>query len=819
MLRSATEMPTFLAPATLALPAAATPPVWRFFFLTSTRRDLEGIAYRGLRPAQAAPVPPGEACSVKASLASLPPLRPRQRMRGPGTRQYTPAPPALCPTGEIPIVIAAAGVSAGTPSLADIPRNVDNDDAIRLSPPARGLVPFPSPFPDPATAVPLTAPLASPPWRIRIPAVESAPVQAALRASDMIDAIPAAAECPPCPSAFENAAPFHFRVSQEASRAQRAKPALILGAVSSSHTPLPGPVTAIPSANAVRPRQRMRGPGARQHTPAPATLRSWGPAADSFLGPAPGPLAAQKIAASCPIWLALSVALPSRPQSAGLPAPLSPETAQLSSLFTAVGSAAGLLDLPTQLIRTGPCQAITTTPFALWRSSPVLPSGFAALPGAHCIPVAPRIGQEKRRPPLPQPCIPAAVRTESPLFRPTPHLTPGVRIAAAIENCRPAADETEAAAAAGFLNETPAAVPGSSSSVLDSAEFPLYPVWLPALFSLWKPLVRLRPSRGMNPSEADAAESGCDEVRLAEGPGFFGLLSFPGAPKPAGVPPVKAPPAESTPAPATVALPPGPSALQKTIDAWRAAPRVARFMAIAIPFMIPALLLGPKIGANLSFQIPSSNWGAVTTAIKERSTVDIQEDFRSGLGGWTGPADWQSTWSTDGSGSVQPGHLALLRATVPLRDYHLEFQSYVSSKALGFVFRAQDMNNYYATQINVKKPGPLPTVTLVRYAVIGGREEARQEMSIPLYLREDTLYKVVVAVEGEHFATTINGQIVDAWSDGRLKSGGVGLFADKGAVAHVRSIRVVDHEDFIGWVCSQVSQWTVDRRTLGVKHE
>jgi hypothetical protein len=78
---------------------------------------------------------------------------------------------------------------------------------------------------------------------------------------------------------------------------------------------------------------------------------------------------------------------------------------------------------------------------------------------------------------------------------------------------------------------------------------------------------------------------------------------------------------------------------------------------------------------------------------------------------------------------------------------------------------------------------------------------------------------VLVTVEGEHFSVSINGQLVDAWSDNRLKSGGVGLFAAKGDGAHVRSVHVVDHEDFLGWLCSQVSQWTADRRTIGVKHE
>jgi hypothetical protein len=86
-----------------------------------------------------------------------------------------------------------------------------------------------------------------------------------------------------------------------------------------------------------------------------------------------------------------------------------------------------------------------------------------------------------------------------------------------------------------------------------------------------------------------------------------------------------------------------------------------------------------------------------------------------------------------------------------------------------------------------------------------------------MYLRSDTLYNVLVKIQGDNFTITINGQLVESWSDSRLKSGGVGLFADKGEVAHVRSIHVTENEDFLGWLCSQVSHRNADRGRIGVK--
>jgi hypothetical protein len=88
-----------------------------------------------------------------------------------------------------------------------------------------------------------------------------------------------------------------------------------------------------------------------------------------------------------------------------------------------------------------------------------------------------------------------------------------------------------------------------------------------------------------------------------------------------------------------------------------------------------------------------------------------------------------------------------------------------------------------------------------------------------MYLRSDTLYNVLVTVQGESFTFNVNGQLVDAWSDDRLKSGGIGFFAEKGEISDIRSVHVVDNEDFLGWLCSEVSRWNADRSRIGVKHE
>jgi hypothetical protein len=165
---------------------------------------------------------------------------------------------------------------------------------------------------------------------------------------------------------------------------------------------------------------------------------------------------------------------------------------------------------------------------------------------------------------------------------------------------------------------------------------------------------------------------------------------------------------------------------------------------------------------------------------------------------------------------VRPGRLALFHPSLSLSDYRFEFVSQIDSKGLGFVFRAADSNNYQAAKLVTVKPGPLVSLALVRYAVIGGHEGPRTQIPLSIEARRDTIYRMLVTVQGDHFSVDVNGQLAAGWTDDRLKSGGVGFFTDRGESARLVSVHVVDKQDFLGWLCSQVSPWTADRQVSGV---
>jgi hypothetical protein len=57
-------------------------------------------------------------------------------------------------------------------------------------------------------------------------------------------------------------------------------------------------------------------------------------------------------------------------------------------------------------------------------------------------------------------------------------------------------------------------------------------------------------------------------------------------------------------------------------------------------------------------------------------------------------------------------------------------------------------------------------------------------------------------INGTDFSTTVNGQVVDSWSDDRLRAGGIGFFAESGEQASLRYVQVTDKNSVIGHLLS-----------------
>ncbi len=142
----------------------------------------------------------------------------------------------------------------------------------------------------------------------------------------------------------------------------------------------------------------------------------------------------------------------------------------------------------------------------------------------------------------------------------------------------------------------------------------------------------------------------------------------------------------------------------------------------------------------------------------------------------------------------------------------IEFLGEIDQKGMGCAFRAKDLNNFYALKLTIVKPGPLPMVRMIRYAVIDGKEGPHVEKPLPLTVSKDMLYRVMLNVQGSDFTIMAQGQVVDFWSDDRLKRGGVGFFCGRGEKARVRWVEVSHQFDTLGRLCAYLAPYGIEGR-------
>jgi len=237
-------------------------------------------------------------------------------------------------------------------------------------------------------------------------------------------------------------------------------------------------------------------------------------------------------------------------------------------------------------------------------------------------------------------------------------------------------------------------------------------------------------------------------------------------------------------------LPPPEPIRLRVLKAWTALPGLLR-LAIAMLMLLaaPGYLLWRWAGDSFS------------EAVRSRSAIRVSEDFRGGLEAWTGLPGWQKTWSRGPAGYVEVGHLALLAPTLLLTDYQCEFLCAITGRSIGWVYRAKDLENYYAAELAIVKPGPLPAVSLIRYTVTGGRSMQRAEVPIREAIQKDRPVRVRLRVEGNGFTTWIGDKIVDFWQDDRFSAGGVGFFGPTRDQPQLYWVRVSHQDDTLGKLC------------------
>jgi hypothetical protein len=166
-----------------------------------------------------------------------------------------------------------------------------------------------------------------------------------------------------------------------------------------------------------------------------------------------------------------------------------------------------------------------------------------------------------------------------------------------------------------------------------------------------------------------------------------------------------------------------------------------------------------------------------TTSGRPQAPIVVEAEVGPALP--VGLAGWIANFAPPG-GSQWGRRISVLRGSQKLTDFRLEFPGQIDSKALGWVFRAQDPKNFYVMKLEIIKPLPLSTGVLTHFAVINGQEQPRVHVPLSMPLRPNTVYAVRMDVVRSNFTTWIQGQKVDQWADDQIRAGGVGLYTEQG---------------------------------------
>jgi hypothetical protein len=151
-------------------------------------------------------------------------------------------------------------------------------------------------------------------------------------------------------------------------------------------------------------------------------------------------------------------------------------------------------------------------------------------------------------------------------------------------------------------------------------------------------------------------------------------------------------------------------------------------------------------------------------------------------------AGWVADWIPESVDAGRGRRISLLRSSMPLSDYRIEFRAQIESKAVGWVFRGMDPKNYYVAKLEIVKPGLEPAVVLKHFAVINGRDQDVVERPLPMQVRVDTTYNIRFDAVGKVFTAWVQDQKIDEWTDDRIASGGAGLISERGESAPVQGI-------------------------------
>ena len=201
-------------------------------------------------------------------------------------------------------------------------------------------------------------------------------------------------------------------------------------------------------------------------------------------------------------------------------------------------------------------------------------------------------------------------------------------------------------------------------------------------------------------------------------------------------------------------------------------------------------------------------WGPIATAgsaalnnaaarIEPRAAFQVVDDFKSGIA-----VEWYPQGLVaDESGVARVEGLALHRDTMDLDGYRWDFDAKITSRAIGWVVRASDAENYHVYKLVQRRQARLPDgYRLMRYPVVNGQADTSKavERDLEVEWREGEFNRISVRVGDREIKIFINGWSVDYWIVPDLQPGGIGFLANEDEASLIRYVVVDSNSDFWG---------------------
>jgi hypothetical protein len=136
-------------------------------------------------------------------------------------------------------------------------------------------------------------------------------------------------------------------------------------------------------------------------------------------------------------------------------------------------------------------------------------------------------------------------------------------------------------------------------------------------------------------------------------------------------------------------------------------------------------------------------------------------------------------------GSKDPREIVVYDGSNGLEDYRIEFAWEPEANGVGWIFRAQDSANYYASKVRLIQAGAL---SVEHFVVVKGVEGQHSRKAITL-TKTSGAVPIRMDASGPTFTLYVEGNPVDYWNDSRFPSGSLGFYEDHGARPYVQALR------------------------------